>query len=473
MKFEFTHRSPGNSRLILVFAGWSTGPALYADIRREGWDVAVCHGFTSFTFPDGVLEGYSTVVVYAWSLGVFAASRALAGRHVTAAYALNGTERPCDDSEGIPPAIYEGTLAGLDRRNLTKFRRRMMESGEQMRRVSEMLDAEADIAALQHELRTIADEQARPFATEAPLCWRKVFIAGSDRIIPTEAQLRHWRSHTSRPEIVNLDSPHYYPLSKIVDATLPAPERVGERFRAAFDTYDANAEAQRRTAVRLTGMLSGDYGADSLAGGGAAHPVDVLEIGACSGLFSRMYAPVLRPERITFVDLFEPPHPFGVAPSETYIAADAERWIESVPDCSFDMILSASTIQWFADLERFLHEARRVLRPGGRLLCGSFAKGNLRELDGVRPSPLLYRTRSEVAAMLAGIFPDSEVTEDEFRLEFVSPREALLHLKLTGVAGSGTASAAGIRHLMQALTPADPGGPVTLTFHPLYLTATK
>ena len=95
MKVEFIHKAKENSRLILIFTGWSAEPRLYANVSHDTWDVAVVYDYSDLTLPDAVLDGYYTVYVFAWSLGVFAAERTLDPRRITAAYAIKRNSPSC------------------------------------------------------------------------------------------------------------------------------------------------------------------------------------------------------------------------------------------------------------------------------------------------------------------------------------------------------------------------------------------
>ncbi|MDE7509628.1 MAG: methyltransferase domain-containing protein, partial [Muribaculaceae bacterium] len=139
--------------------------------------------------------------------------------------------------------------------------------------------------------------------------------------------------------------------------------------------------------------------------------------------------------------------------------------METAPSDSFDIVASASTIQWFADPLRFFRNVRRVLRPGGVFLCSTFLPGNLAELDVLRPSPLLYRSREEIESMLQLLFHSLQLEEEIIPMDFPSPREALLHLKLTGVGGGSKAT---VRNLLTSL----PDRP-RLTYVCLYIRAYK
>ena len=141
MKIDFLCRDDNNTRLILIYAGWSAGPSIAADVRMEGWDVAVVHDY-----------------LFAWSLGVYAASVTLPPDRVTAAFAINGTLSPVDDSHGIPAAVFRGTAAGLDARNLMKFRMRMMSGRSEWEAKRHLFDDAADgdrIENLRHQLEIV------------------------------------------------------------------------------------------------------------------------------------------------------------------------------------------------------------------------------------------------------------------------------------------------------------------------------
>ena len=49
MKYKWL-RCDGNSRLVLLFAGWGTDASYYNGITAEGWDVLVCYDFDDYEF---------------------------------------------------------------------------------------------------------------------------------------------------------------------------------------------------------------------------------------------------------------------------------------------------------------------------------------------------------------------------------------------------------------------------------------
>lgn len=441
-------------RLILVFGGWSTTPDMYSDVGAPGWDVLICSGFDGSEFDADLLNGYPTVWLYAWSLGVSAASRMLPADKITVGIAINGTETPRHDSMGIPCAIFDGTRDTLSERNLQKFRMRMCGSASTFRSLSSKF-ADCEIEQLKHEL----DWAASDCEVSAPY-WKRVYISSEDRIFPTCAQENGWSLHKAHPEITHLQAPHYVDIAHIVTSTIPDYAKVGAKFHHSLSSYDLQAYAQRLIAARLAMMIE-----ESML----CLDAKILEIGQGSGVFTRMYAPLLSVGSITAVDLY--PTPQGeYAPEMNYITADAQTWLEGCED-KFDAILSSSAIQWFTDMKRFFRNASRHLSSSGLLACSTFLPGNLSELDELRPSPLLYHPAEELKRMMKTYFGEVEVVSEIVTLRFTGVLDAMSHLAKTGVGGSVHGST-GIREMLSRL-PVDGDGCVTLTYRPAYLTARR
>lgn len=448
MKIEFLIKKPENTRLILLFAGWSAGPEIGKEISLKGWDVAVVHDFSDLSLDCGFLDNYYTVYLFAWSLGVFAASSLLPGERITAAFAINGTESPVSDSLGIPASIYTGTEAGLDEKNLKKFRLRMAGDRETFARMGECAGS---VESLRLQLAVVREAATQSEASSS-IEWVRAYISKNDRIFPPDNMLRFWSAKRD-VDIVRLEAPHYVSLKMIVSNVISDPDTVSKKFSRASVSYDTHAIAQYSAAIKL---------ASRLADMEPAKEGSYLEIGCGTGLFTHEYAPRLKPAAITFVDITEV-GPFAICDKEMYITADAEKWIEETRE-QWDAIVSASAIQWFADIPRFLSQCHRRLKGGGVLAISTFTPGNLEELDALRPAPLIYPKASQLREWLERDFIDVNVEEDEIKVEFKSVREMLMHLKHTGVGGSAPSSGlsiSGMSHLR------------SLTYRPVYITARK
>lgn len=439
MKVTFLKKERDNTRLILVYAGWSTRPDFYAGLVREGWDLCVVHEYSDMRIDLSFLDEYYTVYLFAWSLGVYCAERSLPADRITAAFALNGTPLPVDNLYGIPESIYEGTLQGLDERNLMKFRRRMMPDATTFKTLFGNA-TDDDVEGLKYELAAIARDalqnseekagtdsvsEARRMRRQAVLPWTRAYVSDNDRIFPPDNMRRYWQEETETM-LVPLAGAHYYPLKDIVAMAIPDTETVSRRFAGASISYDTNAIAQHSAAVYL-GMLLDEAGP-------RREGAWILEIGCGTGLFTKEWSRYLKPGSATFIDI-APCGPFGVASEEEYIRGDAEKWLEET-DRTFDCILSASAIQWFADIPRFIANAASHLNPGGIFAVSTFLPGNMKELDELRPSPLNYPRLEMLREEMSRNFGESKTESRDIKVSFRSVREMLMHLKHTGVGGS-------------------------------------
>lgn len=454
MTYEFTHKGEGNHSLIVIFAGWSTDAHFYSHITIEGWDTLVVSGYTNLDFNGELLEGYENIALFAWSLGVYAASRCFPFHKVCMAVAVNGTEHPVNDSLGIPEKIFTGTSSTLNERNLMKFRRRMAGSGypDIATRFSEI-----PIAELKAQLDFIHNDYLHN-RSHSDTHWNRVYIADNDLIFPAKSQIEAWLGHPSKPQVINVNANHYIDLFPIVAAAIPRHDVIGKKFRKALPTYNDFASPQKKIAERLISLLPTDN-IDNLK--------TILEIGPGTGFLTRCFADKVRPRSIDFVDLFEA-GPFNAAPIENYFTADAEAWIAEAPETSlgkYDAVISASAIQWFVNPSRFFKNAAALLKPGGLLLCSTFLPGNLSELYDVNPYGLVYHPAEEIEKYLSFSFFNVVIMNEDIPVRFNSPRETLSHLINTGVGGSAKSSLP-LRELLSRL-------PSSLTYRPLYILAIK
>lgn len=443
-------RDNGSKRLILIFTGWSTGPELYDTLDIPDWDMAVVHGFSGAAPDFSDLSRYDTVYLFAWSLGVWSADRLLDPGIVTKAFAINGTVNPVSDDAGIPCEIFRKTAETLNPKNLGKFRRRMMPDAASWKEKFPEAASDEQVAGFARELfdiMTATDSRTRP-----RLAWTRAYIGAHDLIFPPANMQRAWEA-SEVTEIVVTEGYHYCDMASIIRGVIADTRKVSERFAKAAATYDSHAVAQETIATHLAAVMR-----RHIAGGIKW----LAEIGPGTGFLTRAYARFLSPDRADFVDITHT-GPFGVAKEENYYVEDAEKWISSRSG-EYDLIVSSSAIQWFADIPRFLRHCAKALKPGGWLAIATFAPGNLFELDALRPSPLLYPELRQLEDWLSSDFDILHTEANMMRMEFESRRHLLLHLKHTGVAGNGTASST------STSAPADIR---TLTYRPIYLLARK
>ena len=414
MKIEFIKRGAA-TRLILIFAGWSTDSRYYNDCVFDGWDTAVVCDYRDMTMPS-IPDQYATVYVFAYSLGVAAAS--LCGIQASVRIAICGSPEAVSDRFGIPEAVYAGTLDGLSERSLMKFHLRMAGDKATYDSIRDRLPQTPDIPGLKEELSSIRTA-VKGRMTYADINFDRVYLAEADRIFPYANLKAYWEGYGKAP-VVAVQSSHAIDIHSIITDCLPDCEAIGGGFAKAGSTYNDSAVIQKEICSKMGNTLS------RLVGENGFSPRSVLEIGVGQGLLTQVWRDVVMPRKATYIDLAEMPA-FGIAPEERYLKTDAELWLER-SDERFDLIVSASTIQWFADPIRFMSSLKSHLNPGGIALISTFVKGNLHELDKVRPCPMIYRTVEDYMSSTDCV---AEIWERT--LTFESVKDMLMHLRLTGV----------------------------------------
>jgi len=183
-----------SSELLLFFAGWGMDERPFLEYLPAGNDCMICYNYRSLSFDDSLLAPYRNIRVVAWSMGVWAASRMLAGRNlpVSESIAINGTPQSIDDEKGIPAAIFQGTLEGLNEHTLHKFRRRMCGSKEEMAHFMKQVPLRT-VEDLHEELAQIGKQYVTQTDTdEGYIEWNKVYIGLQDNIFPPPNQQRAW-----------------------------------------------------------------------------------------------------------------------------------------------------------------------------------------------------------------------------------------------------------------------------------------
>lgn len=449
VKVDFLKHTDGASRLILIFTGWSTGPELFSNVDLPRWDVAVAYQFDGTGFDNSLLYRYTTVYLFAWSLGVFAADTLLEPDRITAAFAINGSVNPVSDTNGIPESVFIGTADNLSPRNLSKFRRRMMPDAESFKRMFPDQEDDAKVGRLAEELYRI-HKTAHGLARSPHLRWTRAYIGMNDRIFPPENLLKSWND----TETVKYDDSHFMDIPAIIRSVITDTGKVASHFSKAAATYDSAAIAQEMIALKLASMVRDNCGDNVL---------NVLEIGPGTGLLTNIYSRFIQAERTDFVDI-TPVGPFNVTGQAHYHQADAELWVRNC-NTRYDLIISSSVIQWFADIPAFIRSCSELLNPGGILAIATFAPGNLEELDALRPAPLLYPSLDTLHAAIGPSMEPLRLEQASIKLEFSSRRQLILHLKRTGVAGSQSHAPANNIFTDTTLN--------TLTYRPIYLIARR
>lgn len=242
---------------------------------------------------------------------------------------------------------------------------------------------------------------------------------------------------------------------------------IAKRFGASFDAYDRLADVQRRICERLAELVVGvcESPVRTLREN-TQNLLRVLEIGAGTGFLTRQLAALWPQAHYYINDLSPASQRFTelLLDNPNYIWGDAETL--DYPH-NLDLLATASTVQWFADMSAFAAKAAAALRPNGVLAVATFGPQNFHELKKASGAGLDYLDRAQLEEIFKGA--GFEITHSEEwleTLEFESPRHVLKYVKMLGLNALDTPrpSAFSIARAYQA--------PATLTYHPIIVVAT-
>jgi biotin synthesis protein BioG len=484
------------STLIIVFLGWGFPLEAFQSLHSPGCHILLLCGYENYT-PDQVDEivkddqhsssCYKEVVVIGWSFGVKAAAMFIAETSlpISLRLAVNGTEYHIDDNRGIPKTIFDGTLNGLSPRTLQKFRLRCAGSKTTFDKLFNSLTSSgSNIEQLRHELEWFANLPAQPYASSHSL-WDKVIIGENDKIFPAANQKNAWVGY----DVFNLPNVEHVPdFQWIINNFVVDKSKVGVKFSSAENTYSDNAIVQRHVANKLYTKFLKEWHQTSRNQTSTIdrESLSILELGYGDGMFTSLYAKELLPHcrHLTLCDIQANPQVLkqfdGLDGSHCEIstvaqdveAADVAK--EYLKENSYDLIFSSSMFQWLNSPAMMLMKCSKALKPGGIMAISLYGSGTLREISSQIGNGLKYPSVAWMrkAATEAKLLVNS-IEHGEEILKFATPRDAVRHLKLTGVNGlSASVSPAKLRSLLQQW-PKDDEGRAALTFNPIYLILSK
>lgn len=246
-----------------------------------------------------------------------------------------------------------------------------------------------------------------------------------------------------------------------------AEQLIRKKFERSLYSYDAHAEAQKMIVRRLTGLIRNHV----------AEPSGIFEIGCGTGLLTQEIVQLFPEKELYVNDLNEKVEIIlsqKQIPVHRFISGNAEKI--DFPE-SLDLVVSASTFQWFEDFALFIKNLQKQLTKGAFLVFASFGKDNLKEIRQIAGTGLEYMCLDEnKRILLENGFEILHSGEERLTLTFQTPVDVLRHLKNTGV--NGYFSSVWTQSLLSSFVFsyeqqfACKGG-VSLTYHPVYLVAKK
>ena len=210
--------------------------------------------------------------------------------------------------------------------------------------------------------------------------------------------------------------------------------QVRRGFDRAAAGFDAAAALPGEVRARLLGSL--DYLDDTV-------PAVVLDLGSGTGHAAAAMKKRWPKSQVLALDLSLPMlrqsrRQAGWWRPFTRLCADAHAL--PLADGSVDLVCANLSLAWMEDLPAVFAGLRRVLRPGGLLLCSSFGPEPLGELQAAftgeheppQPIPLLPIAGFGDAMVAAG-FRDPVLDRDLFTLTWPDLRALLRELRATGM----------------------------------------
>lgn len=431
--------------------------APFAGLRRPGYDIVVVWDYRSRDIDWSCVAGYGEICVVAWSLGVHAAMYVTGGisSKVTLRLAVNGTMHPVDRMLGIPDEVFDGTLAGLDERNLTKFYRRVAGSRQAYERFAAAMPRRA-LPELREELASFRSEAILENGCDRR--WDRAVIGMADAIFPPVNQRRAWEEYPCSV----VEEPHLPSFQAILDRYVVDKDMTCVRFAAGEHTYESEANVQSGLVERMRRVMERESIPALMCRRGSR----TVEIGSGTGKLSRVLDGFAG--RFGYVEMWDLASDAPVSgPMRGFRRGDAELMIMRQPSGSADFIVSASTVQWFNSPTRFLGECLRVLAPGGRLLIGTYAEGNLAEVAAATGRGLPLLSLADWLKIVPDGFRTAVAEEYEEQMEFESALDVFRHLKATGVNSLGRGGA-GLRAAMRGF-PQTLDGRYRISYRPMLL----
>ena len=415
-----------NSSLIVIFLGWGMDEKPFADLHKDGYDIALLWGQADANTPEmysNLISGYKQVVVIAWSYGVATANSLISDRE-SLRIAVNGTYTPANNTTGIPKHVFAATLRSVSEQNMRKFFSAVAGISPLRKHFMSNLP-NRDIEELKSDLQQFGEmENTVPNAM-----WDKVYIADNDAIIPPANQENAWQGFYA----VHTQSSHLPDLQSIIDTDIIDKNIIAKRFAESSGGYESEAEVQKGIAQTLYGFWLKFQ--NNLNG-------DLLEIGIGTGFLTRLYAKHYDAEKCMLVDLAPLENIRKIAEKfclngAKCVSGDAEQFLAEAQDSSFDTILSSSTIQWFASPRRFFANVARTLKSGGTAAISTFEPGTFEEISSITGKSLNYYTAEQFEAMLPENLELVFAHKDTATIAFKGGRQLLKHIQNTGVNALG------------------------------------
>lgn len=196
-------------------------------------------------------------------------------------------------------------------------------------------------------------------------------------------------------------------------------ELIQKNFKKSISTYIDNAIAQKKIALRLINLIKEKK--DNFD--------NILEIGSYSGLLTSLIKENINYKSYLALDIIEDSKTYleKIDPEIKFLNSDIENFKTNE---KFDLIVSNASLQWCEDFKSTILKLKSMKKNSGTLAISIFLPDNLYQIKEIFNISLKYLPLDELKLLFS---PSTRFIKEDITLQFETPKDALRHLKLTGV----------------------------------------
>ena len=154
---------------------------------------------------------------------------------------------------------------------------------------------------------------------------------------------------------------------------MPDVGKIAAAFHQKAIEYDQLVLVQKRVVANLAGSIELRKNLP---------PEDILDVGTGTGALLEKIHLLYPDARLTGIDIaLNMCQRTQLKLGDTCRVVNGDAEYLPFKNGAFDLVLSASALQWVGNLSTALHEMRRVVRPGGGISLAFFCHGTLGELQ--------------------------------------------------------------------------------------------
>lgn len=206
MKCTFLNKINDNNELIIFFNGWGMDEKPFLKYINKNKNFLICYDYQDLDFNLNLIKSYSKILLIAWSMGVFIASKVFEKININfiKKIAINGTLFPINKNLGIHPKIFDLTLNTLNTENLQKFYFNMCGNIENYN-LFNLNKPTRDIKSIFLELQSIKNIFLNSQITN--FAWDKAIIGLQDNIFKYKNQINSWNNKNM---VINKVNAYHY-----------------------------------------------------------------------------------------------------------------------------------------------------------------------------------------------------------------------------------------------------------------------